>query len=118
MTKQGRKLPGYGVLRTNYRKAYKFNEGQKDCESIGNCKVRIRTTDKNPADMDDMNEFYKQTLKGIYSNHDNAEKYYLCVTGGTQAMNSMLLINGVDMFKHRLEVLYVLPHKKNPCFYK
>jgi hypothetical protein len=91
-------------------------KGKKDCESIGNCKVRIRTTDKNPADMDDMNEFYKQTLKGIYSNHDNAEKYYLCVTGGTQAMNSMLLINGVDMFKHRLEVLYVLPHKKNPLF--
>ena len=113
----GRKLQDTVYYAQIIEKHINSMKGKKDYESIGNCKVRIRTTDKNPADMDDMNEFYKQTLKG-YTATMIMQKNTICVTGGTQAMNSMLLINGVDMFKHRLEVLYVLPHKKNPCFYK
>jgi hypothetical protein len=80
------------------------------------CKVRVISTDKNPADLDDMNEFFKGQLDNLRKMHKDADRVFLCVSGGTQAMNAMMLINGVDVFKHRLEVLYVLPHKMKPIY--
>jgi DNA-binding protein Fis len=106
----------YAELIKEYFNIAKIQKGSKlGCNK--DCIIRVITTDKNPADYDDMNEFYKEKLRHLPKiDANNLSKIYICISGGTQAMNTMLLINGVNIFNYKLEVLYVLPHMTRPLY--
>lgn len=93
-------------------------KGRKECNiKLDNqCKIRLLCVKENPADIDYMNQYFKDKLRWISTKHKDIDKAYICISGGTQAMNSMMLINAVDIFKHRLEVLYVLPQSSKPVY--
>lgn len=80
----------YAELIKEYFNIAKIQKGSKlGCNK--DCIIRVITTDKNPADYDDMNEFYKEKLRHLPKiDANNLSKIYICISGGTQAMNTML----------------------------
>jgi len=71
--------------------------------------VRIRSTNRNPADFDLMYDFYRVELPKIAEHIDSAAEVYLLIAGGTQQMNTMLLLVGNEVFGVRGRPLYVSP---------
>jgi hypothetical protein len=71
--------------------------------------VRVRSTDRNPADFDLMYDFCRRDLPKIAEYIDAAAEVYLLIAGGTQQMNTMLLLVGSDVFGVRARTLYVSP---------
>lgn len=80
---------------------FKDKEGKAQIQQ-----VRIIKVQDAPNDYDVMMDFYLKSVIPLKALRD-AEKVYLLCTGGTPACNTALMLNGVNGFLDRAEVLYV-----------
>jgi hypothetical protein len=69
-------------------------------------KIVIHEICDNPTDYDEMNRLYSEELQFVKDNCEY-EKVYISVTGGTQAMNTMLLMNGMKYAKAKGQLVYL-----------
>ncbi|MED5073848.1 hypothetical protein P9857_07595 [Anoxybacillus geothermalis] len=69
-------------------------------------KIVIHEVNDIPNDYDLMNHLYRKELQFIEENSEY-EKVYISVTGGTQAMNTMLLLNGMKYAKAKGQLVYL-----------
>ncbi|HFD40355.1 MAG TPA: hypothetical protein ENJ31_10990 [Anaerolineae bacterium] len=77
-------------------------------------KVRLHTIPGNPADYDTMLAYFERELPRIHSFYTEAVRAYLSLTGGTPAMNAMLLVVGNEVFGPQTVNLYDSRERKRP----
>lgn len=76
--------------------------------------ITILLSDKNPSDYDQMYDFYSSKLPGLAERIKPDDQVYLLIVGGTQQMNTMLLLLGGEHLGARIHPLYVNPDSKRP----
>ena len=75
--------------------------------------ITIARVEQNPADYDYMLSLY-ETLMTQVAAEEPYERVYLAVSGGTPAMASMLMFQGIRAFGECAQPLYVTPHEAMP----
>jgi len=65
----------------------------------------------NPSDYSGMYIYYAETLSKIKTNIKEEFITYLSLTGGTQAQNTSLLIQGIKSFGLKADTVYISPDK-------
>lgn len=75
--------------------------------------IKMHSIQQNPSDLDNMWNFYN-TLLADWGRESQDRKYYLSVTGGTQAMNAMLLLGASNHIGGMVEYLYLPNGAKQP----
>ncbi|QED48147.1 hypothetical protein [Cytobacillus dafuensis] len=73
-------------------------------------KPKIIAMQNNPSNMDDMYKFYSEQLPQILGDLDQYQNIFFSITGGTPAMNTMLMIHGINVGKDKAQIVYV-PNK-------
>jgi hypothetical protein len=77
--------------------------------------IRLHAIPGNPADYDTMLTYFEAGLPRIRSYYEPASlKVYLSLTGGTPAMNAMLLVVGNEVFGPQTVNLYDARERKQP----
>jgi len=77
--------------------------------------VRLHTIPGNPADYDTMLAYFEEELPGIRSYYEaEGVRAYLSLTGGTPAMNAMLLVVGNEVFGPQTVNLYDSRERPQP----
>lgn len=75
--------------------------------------ISIVRADQSPADYDYMLHLYETLMKEIAA-EATYDQVYLAVSGGTPAMASMLMFQGIRAFGERALPLYVTPYRAMP----
>ncbi|MFZ4816432.1 MAG: hypothetical protein ACOYL5_17990 [Phototrophicaceae bacterium] len=69
--------------------------------------IKIRTIDGSPADYANALQYLDEQTRTLAKNYPTVERVYLEIAGGTPAMTTMLLLNGVETFGERAVTLYI-----------
>ncbi|MBP8972436.1 MAG: hypothetical protein KBH93_01060 [Anaerolineae bacterium] len=75
--------------------------------------ISIVRAEQSPADYDYMLHVYETLTKEVAA-EGTYDQVYLAVSGGTPAMASMLMFQGIRAFGERALPLYVTPHRAMP----
>ena len=88
---------------------------QYEMQGWSSRQIRLQAILGNPADYDTMLTYFEAGLPRIRSYYDPASlKVYLSLTGGTPAMNAMLLVVGNEVFGPQTVNLYDARERKQP----
>lgn len=88
---------------------------QYETQGWSSRQIRLHAIPGNPADYDTMLTYFEAGLPRIRSYYDPASlKVYLSLTGGTPAMNAMLLVVGNEVFGPQTVNLYDARERKQP----
>ncbi len=74
---------------------------------INKKQIRLVKVGDNPADFDNMRDFFEHELANIKRFHGADNNYYLALSGGTPAMTAMLLFVGSAVFGRTCLPLYI-----------